>query len=181
MQLTLMNIFRIPFMMNNREFFLGTNKNMDEIKKLCFVNKSPHDDPSYSCEDDSGFDLRAWIEDGKLTIPPLGRALVHTGLYFILPKNCEIQVRPRSGMSLKLGLTVLNTPGTVDGGYRGEVCVICANISNEPVTIEDGDRVAQGVLCPVFCGSLVNLSKVDSVNAEDTERGSGGFGHTGKK
>lgn len=151
-------------------------------KNLIFVNKSPHEDPEYAHLTDSGMDLRAWIknEDGSdyIELGPLQRAIIHTGIYFQIPNNCEIQVRPKSGRALKEGITVLNTPGTVDHGYSGEVCVIVVNLSDQTVRIEDGQKIAQAVLAPVYIGGMVNLVKVDEISQE-TDRGLGGFGSTG--
>lgn len=152
------------------------------IKNLIFVNKSPHEDPEYAHITDSGMDLRAWIknDDGSdyIELGPLQRAIIHTGIYFNIPFNCEIQVRPKSGRALKEGITVLNTPGTVDMGYRNEVCVIVINLSDQTVRIEDGQKIAQAVLAPVYIGRMVNLVKVDEIS-QKTDRGLGGFGSTG--
>ena len=155
-----------------------------------FVNKSPHPNPTFAKEGDSGFDLRAWIEyqedgvrtndEGKnyILLFPHERRLFHTGLYMEVPAHCEVQVRPRSGLSLKQGLSVCNTPGTVDESYRGEVCVIALNTSNETVTVTDGDRIAQCVVCPVLNSYYVNFEEIGEVDT-NTDRGEGGFGHTG--
>lgn len=153
-----------------------------ERQILKFVNKSQNQNPSYGDSDNSGFDIRAWINEnnGKIKIKPLERRMIHTGLYFELPKNTELQVRPRSGMSIKLGLTVINTPGTVDEGFTGELCVLLINLSNEEVIVENGDRIAQAVLCPVYNGNLTSLEEIEEIT-KDTERGSGGFGHSGVK
>lgn len=150
------------------------------MKNLKFVNKSPNQNPSFTDLGSSGFDIRAWIEEELTTLKPLERKMIHTGLYFDIPKNCEIQVRPRSGMAIKKGLTVINTPGTVDESYTGECCVLVINLSNEDVTIENGDRIAQAILCPVYNGREVLLSQVSNID-KATERGSGGFGHSGVK
>lgn len=155
------------------------NIKLKNIKTLRFENRSPHPDPQYENETDSGFDIRAWLGDFEIPLKPLERFLIHTGLYFELPDNTELQIRPRSGMAMKRGLSVLNTPGTVDGGYRGEVCVIAVNLSDEEITIKDGERIAQGVLCPVFQGGLVRMENIDGHVNTDTDRGSGGFGSTG--
>lgn len=151
-------------------------------KQLEYVNLSDNPDPSYSHVGDSGFDLRAWITEGNrsIVLESLERRMVHTGLYFKLPEYTELQVRPRSGCSIKEGLSVINTPGTCDEMYRGEVCVLAVNLSNSRLVINSGDRIAQGVLCPVYNSRIVNLSKVDKID-DDTERGSDGFGSTGKK
>lgn len=165
-----------------------------DTQNLKFVNKSNNPDPVYANDGDSGFDLRAWIdcEDGKglcgdsednqlyISLAPLERRMIHTGLYFELPKHTELQVRPRSGTSLKQGLIVLNTPGTVDEKYRGEVCVIVINLSNEFIKIHNGDRIAQAVLKPVYNFYLTSLEKVSEIN-ENTGRGKNGFGSSGTK
>jgi dUTP pyrophosphatase len=142
-----------------------------------FVNKSNNPDPEYAKEGDSGFDLRAFIEE-PITLKPLERKLIPTGLSFELPPNTELQVRPRSGMALKHGISCLNTPGTVDEGYRGDVGVIAVNLSNEEYTIQPGERIAQGVIMNVIGQRISNLSKVETLS--ETERGDGGFGSTGK-
>lgn len=152
---------------------------MTNTVKLSFVNKSKNKDPEYSCVGDSGFDLRAMLDE-PITIKPLERQLVHTGLYFKLPENYEIQVRPRSGLALKNGITVLNTPGTVDECYTGEICVILANISNEDFVVQNGDRIAQAVLCRVSGQRAVELVRVEELE-DNIERGSNGFGHSGVK
>jgi dUTP pyrophosphatase len=127
--------------------------------------------PSYAHESDAGMDVRS-VED--IEIPAGGRALVHTGLIMILPPNYEAQVRPRSGLALKNGVTVLNTPGTIDAGYRGEVGVILANFGMETFKISKGDKVAQIVIAPVTRADIVETDIVDV-----TDRGEGGFGSTG--
>lgn len=165
-----------------------------DTQNLKFVNKSNNPDPIYANEGDSGFDLRAWIdcENGKdlccdseddqlyISLAPLERRMIHTGLYFELSKHTELQVRPRSGTSLKQGLIVLNTPGTVDEKYRGEVCVIVINLSNEFIKIHNGDRIAQAVLMPVYNFYLTSLEKVSEIN-ENTGRSKNGFGSSGIK
>jgi dUTP pyrophosphatase len=130
--------------------------------------------PSYSYGSDSGFDLCSVVE---YTIPPLSRALIPTGLKFDIPEGTEIQIRPKSGLAINQGIMVLNTPGTVDQGYVGEIKVILFNSSSSNVEIKKGMKVAQAVLCPVFSGKFVNLEVVDDL--EDKERGSNGFGSTG--
>ena len=127
--------------------------------------------PSYAHPGDAGMDIRS-IED--LTILPGGRALVHTGLVMQLPPDAEAQVRPRSGLALKHGVTVLNTPGTIDAGYRGEVGVILINLGAEPFVVEKGMKIAQLVVSPVAQAEIVEVSAVDA-----TDRGAGGFGSTG--
>jgi dUTP pyrophosphatase len=130
--------------------------------------------PSYAHPSDSGFDLRSTIE---INIPPFGRALIPTGIKLSIPEEYEIQVRPKSGLVLNQGLTVLNTPGTVDSGYVGEIKVIVFNTSNETVTVSKGMKIAQAVLCPVVCGKYVSLELTNKV--EDKDRGDKGFGSTG--
>jgi dUTP pyrophosphatase len=139
------------------------------------TNKSKHSLPQYETIGASGMDVRANISD-PINIEPLGRALIKTGLFLEMEIGMECQVRPRSGMALKKGITVLNTPGTVDADYRGEVGVILVNLSNETVTIEDGERIAQLVFCQV---EQVQLLEVEALN--ESTRGAGGFGSTGVK
>ena len=139
------------------------------------VNKSTNALPHYSTEQSAGMDLRAWLKE-PVTLQPMERTLIPTGIYIELPPGYECQIRPRSGLALKRGLTVLNSPGTIDSDYRGEVCVILANLSNEPQTIENGERVCQMVVAK---HSTVQWQLVDALG--DTERGAGGFGHTGTK
>lgn len=130
--------------------------------------------PSYAYPSDSGFDLRSTIE---INIPPFGRALIPTGIKLSIPEEYEIQVRPKSGLALNQGLTVLNTPGTVDGGYFGEIKVIVFNTNNETVTVSKGMKIAQAVLCPVVCGKYVSLELTNKV--DDKDRMDNGFGSTG--
>ena len=139
------------------------------------VNKGPHELPQYATPLSAGMDLRAWLEE-PLTLQPLQRALIHTGIYIALPEGYECQIRPRSGLALKRGLTVLNTPGTIDADYRGEVGVILVNLSNEVQTIENGERICQMVIAR---HSTAVWNSVDDL--DETERGAGGFGHTGTK
>lgn len=139
------------------------------------VNKSTNALPHYSTEQSAGMDLRAWLKE-PVTLQPMERTLIPTGIYIELTPGYECQIRPRSGLALKRGLTVLNSPGTIDADYRGEVCVILANLSNEPQTIENGERVCQMVVAK---HSTVQWQLVDALG--DTERGAGGFGHTGTK
>lgn len=131
-------------------------------------------EPKYNYPSDSGFDLHSMID---ITLQPFERALIPTGLKFDIPDGYEIQVRPKSGLALKLGLTVLNTPGTIDSGYDGEIKVIIFNTSKEEVKIEKYMKVAQAVLCPVVNGNWVTLVKVHSFDEKD--RGENGFGSTG--
>lgn len=138
------------------------------------VNHSHHPLPSYATAGSSGLDLRAFIPS-PLQLAPMERILVPTGLHIALPPNWEAQVRPRSGLAIKQGLTCLNTPGTIDADYRGEIKVILINLSNEVQTIQDGDRIAQMVFQQV---EKMEWQLVTSL--ETTQRGDGGFGHTGK-
>jgi dUTP pyrophosphatase len=149
----------------------------DNYMKIYYKNTSNNKNPIYEHNDDSGFDLRADI-DTSVTLKPLERKLIPTGLYFELPPNTELQVRPRSGMALKHGITVLNTPGTVDSNYRGEVGIILVNLSNEPFTINSGDRVAQAVIMNVINPNFSTLINKDDLST--TDRGENGFGSTGK-
>ena len=127
--------------------------------------------PAYAHPGDAGMDVRS-VDD--LEIAPGARALVHTGLVMVLPPGWEAQVRPRSGLALKHGVTVLNTPGTIDAGYRGEVGVILANLGGAPFAVKKGDRIAQVVIAPVTTAAIEETDVVD-----DTDRGGGGFGSTG--
>jgi dUTP pyrophosphatase len=130
--------------------------------------------PEYAYPTDSGFDLYSTKE---ITLEPFGRALIPTGLKLSFDIGYEIQVRPKSGLALKQGLTVLNTPGTVDSGYNGEIMVIVFNTNPKPFTVEKGMKIAQAVLCPVINGKYVNLQLVDKI--ENKDRGANGFGSTG--
>lgn len=141
--------------------------------RIQIINKSRHQLPEYATPLSAGVDLRANI-DAPIVMPPLGRALVPTGLFMALPKGYEAQVRPRSGMALKQGVTVLNSPGTIDADYRGEIGVILINLSDVEVKINDGDRIAQMVIDKYEQVVFDEVEKLD-----ETERGSGGFGHTG--
>ena len=141
--------------------------------RIQIINKSRHQLPEYATPLSAGVDLRANI-DAPIVMPPLGRALVPTGLFMALPKGYEAQGRPRSGMALKQGVTVLNSPGTIDADYRGEIGVILINLSDVEVKINDGDRIAQMVIGKYEQVVFDEVEKLD-----ETERGSGGFGHTG--
>lgn len=144
-----------------------------------FVNKSTNKNPEYATEGSSGFDLRANLENPYvLNSGKFG--LIPTGLYFEIPPNFEIQIRPRSGLAAKNGVTVLNTPGTIDSDYRGEIMVILINHGDEPFTINHGDRIAQAVIASVVNKQIINLTEVKQIS-NDTQRSSGGFGHTGIK
>jgi dUTP pyrophosphatase len=156
---------------------------------LTFVNESTNQDPKYATNGSSGFDFRANItsanpnsvQGGLGPVLVIGKGevmVVPTGLYFEIPDNFEIQVRPRSGLAAKHGITVLNTPGTIDADYRGEIKIILINHGKEAYTIEHGDRIAQGVIASVTAKQYINLERVDSIN-KNTERNIGGFGSTG--
>ena len=146
-----------------------------EKVKVKIVNKSDNRLPAYATGQSAGMDLRAWLPE-QVTLAPLERKLITTGVYIELPPDYECQIRPRSGLALKRGLTVLNTPGTIDADYRGEVCVILVNLSSEPQTIENGERICQMV---VARHETVEWELVESLGESD--RGAGGFGHTGTK
>ncbi|WKD85486.1 Deoxyuridine 5'-triphosphate nucleotidohydrolase [Polaribacter huanghezhanensis] len=138
------------------------------------INTSKHQTPTYETEGSAGMDLRANIEEA-ITLKPLERTIVKTGLFIALPIGFEAQVRPRSGLAAKKGITVLNSPGTVDADYRGEIGVILVNLSNNDFVINDGERIAQLVIAK---HERVNWQEVEVLN--ETERGAGGFGSTGK-
>lgn len=143
--------------------------------KVKIINGSHHELPSYATELSAGMDVRANLSE-SITLLPLQRALVPTGLFIALPKGYECQVRPRSGLAAKKGVTVANAPGTIDADYRGEIKVILVNLSSEPFVINDGERIAQLV---VARHEVVEWEPVDELDS--TERGEGGFGHTGLK
>lgn len=139
------------------------------------VNKSGHPLPTHATAGSAGLDLRAALEE-PVTLEPLDRALIPTGLYFAIPAGYEVQIRPRSGLAMKHGITVLNTPGTIDSDYRGEIRVALINLSREPFTIEPGERICQMVLA-----RYEQVEWVEPEQLDDTDRGEGGFGHTGRK
>ena len=141
--------------------------------KLEIVNRSPHPLPAYQTEGSAGMDLRAWLES-PLVLRPMERVLVSTGIYLALPQGIEAQIRPRSGTAIKKGLTLVNSPGTVDSDYRGEIRIPLVNLSAEDQTVEDGERIAQMV---VARHETVAWVAVDTL--EETARGAGGFGHSG--
>ena len=138
------------------------------------INKSKHPLPAYATELSAGMDIRANLS-ASVTLKPLERCLISTGLYIALPKGYEAQIRPRSGLAITKGITVLNSPGTIDADYRGEICIILVNLSAEPFVIEDGERIAQMVIARHEQAEWTEVQTLD-----ETERGSGGFGHTGK-
>lgn len=147
---------------------------MDKVK-VKIINKSSNALPEYATPLSAGMDLRANISE-SIILQPLERRLIPTGIFLQLPEGYECQIRPRSGLALKYGITVLNSPGTIDADYRGEVCVILANMSSQPFTIEKGERICQMV---VARHASVDWDEVDVL--DETERGAGGFGHTGTK
>ena len=161
-----------------------TGVNMDELQKqfkdslkqeLVYENLNPEiQNPEYAYDSDSGFDLRSTVD---VLIEPLGRVLVPTGLKFDIPLGYEIQVRPKSGLALKEGLTVLNTPGTVDSGYNGEVKVIMYNTNGKSYQIQKGQKIAQAVFAPVVSGKWINFIQKDKL--ENKDRNENGFGSTG--
>ena len=143
--------------------------------KVQIINKSKHPLPKYETEQSAGMDIRANLIE-PIVLKPLQRCLVRTGLYMALPKGFEAQIRPRSGLAIKKGIGVLNSPGTIDADYRGEICIILVNLSSEDFIVEDGERVAQMVI------ARHEQAEWDEVEVlDETERGAGGFGHTGKK
>jgi len=141
------------------------------------LNKSNNENPKYESSGASGFDFRANL-DKPVTINSLERTIIPTGLFFELPVGFELQVRPRSGLAAKNGITVLNSPGTVDVDYTGEVKIILVNLSNEPFTINNGDRIAQGVFATVTNERILNLNFIDKIE-KVTKRNESGFGSTG--
>jgi dUTP pyrophosphatase len=168
-----------------RESMKMLGLDVDEIEKTFYdqynqklvveyVLNSDNEEPQYHYETDSGFDLRA---NEDVTLEPLERALVPTGMFINIPNRYEIQVRPKSGLTINKGLTVLNTPGTVDNGYTGEIKVIMINLDKNTQTIKKGDKIAQAVICPVIVGGEVQLKRTDKLIEKD--RNSNGFGSTG--
>ena len=142
--------------------------------KVNIVNNSRHALPEYQTPLSAGLDIRANLDE-SVTLRPLERAMIPTGLYVELPEGCEMQIRPRSGLAAKHGITVLNSPGTIDADYRGEIKVILVNLSNEPFTIESGERIAQMIVARY---EQIEWQPVEELG--ETERGAGGFGSTGK-
>lgn len=143
--------------------------------KVKIVNKSHHPLPQYATSFSAGMDIRANLSE-PVVLKPLERKLIPTGLYISLPEGYEAQMRPRSGLAIKHGITLLNTPGTIDADYRGEIGVILVNLSAEPFTVNDGERICQMVIAAHGCVEWQPEEVLD-----ETERGEGGFGHTGKK
>lgn len=148
-------------------------KRFEKMVKIKVVNRGHQQLPAYATPQSAGMDLRANLS-APVTLRPLERRLIPTGLHIALPEGYEAQVRPRSGLALKHGLTVLNTPGTIDADYRGEIGVVLVNLSNEDVTVNDGERIAQMVIARCEQGELITVETLD-----ETERGEGGYGHTG--
>ncbi len=145
-----------------------------ETIKVKIINKSHHQLPAYATPGSAGMDVRAYLPDAPVVLGPMERALIPTGLYMELPHGYECQIRPRSGLAIKHGISLVNAPGTVDSDYRGEIGVILINLSDKPFTVNDGERVCQMVIAPYTRVDWENVSRIDS-----TERGDGGFGHTG--
>lgn len=143
------------------------------MTKIRIINRGSQQLPAYATPQSAGMDLRANIED-PITLRPLERRIVPTGLYIALPEGYEAQVRPRSGLALKHGITVLNSPGTIDSDYRGEIGVLLINLSDTPFVINAGERIAQMVVVRHEQAELIEVEELD-----DTERGAGGYGHTG--
>ena len=146
---------------------------MDKVT-VKIINRSGHVVPAYSTESSAGMDVRACLQE-PVTLQPLQRALIPTGLRIALPQGYECQIRPRSGLALKHGISLVNTPGTIDADYRGEIGVFVINLSNEPITINNGERICQMVITRY---SHTTWEVVDTL--DETERGEGGFGHTGR-
>ncbi len=144
-----------------------------EIK---IINRSHHPLPQYETAQSAGLDLKAFLPEGPITLKPLQRGMVKTGLFMELPAGFEAQIRPRSGLALKKGITVLNSPGTIDADYRGEICVILINLGSEDFVINDGERIAQMVIARHEQAEWVTVEELS-----ETERGAGGFGHSGVK
>lgn len=142
--------------------------------KVKIVNKSKHALPAYATNLSAGMDLRANLED-SVVLKPLERKLIPTGLFIELPEGYEAQIRPRSGLALKKGITVLNSPGTIDADYRGEIGVILINLSSDDFEIVDGERI-----CQMVVAQHSQVEWIEALELNDTERGAGGFGHTGK-
>lgn len=143
--------------------------------KVQIINKSHHPLPAYQTSQSAGMDIRANLTE-PVELKPLERKLIPTGLYIALPEGYEAQIRPRSGLAIKHGISLVNTPGTIDADYRGEIGVILVNLSNEPFIVQDGERICQMVIARY---QQVSWEQVETL--DETERGAGGFGHTGKE
>lgn len=164
--------YQIVPMIVIQNLIINNNLKMTKVK---LINKSKHQDPAYATPQSAGVDLRANL-DSPITLNAGDKVLVSTGLFIELPEGYEAQIRPRSGLAFKHGITVLNSPGTIDADYRGEIGVILINHGKDPFIITDGERICQMV--------IAQYSKVEFISADtlgDTERGEGGFGHTGKE
>jgi dUTP pyrophosphatase len=145
-----------------------------ETVKVKIINKSHHPLPAYATAGSAGMDVRAYLPLGPVELKPLERALIPTGLYMQLPQGYECQIRPRSGLALRHGISLVNTPGTIDSDYRGEIGVILVNLSDQPFTVNDGERICQMVIAEYTRAEFTQVETLDT-----TERGDGGFGHTG--
>ncbi|MCX6253760.1 MAG: dUTP diphosphatase [Bacteroidia bacterium] len=142
--------------------------------KIKIINKSKHQLPAYSTTSSAGIDIRANIDE-EIILKPMERAIIKTGLFLEIPVGYEAQIRPRSGLAINKGITILNSPGTIDADYRGEVCIILINLSKEDFIIKDGERVCQMVITKQEKAKWISVE-----NLLETNRGAGGFGHTGK-
>ena len=140
------------------------------------VNKSHHPLPAYSTQDSAGMDVRAYLPNGPIVLKPMERRLIPTGLHIELPQGYECQIRPRSGLALKHGLTIVNSPGTIDADYRGEIGVILMNLSQDEFIVNDGERI-----CQMVVKEYTRVEWVQTESLSSSERGEGGFGHTGVK
>lgn len=154
---------------------VNRKKSSNIMVSVKIINKSRHEMPAYATSQSAGMDLRANIDEA-VTLRPMQRQLIPTGIFMALPPGFEAQVRPRSGLAFKYGITVLNTPGTIDSDYRGELKVLLVNLSDKDFTVNDGERVAQMVIARHEKAQIVAVEELD-----DTERGAGGYGHTGLK
>ena len=150
-----------------------SNNQETQMVEIKVINKGHHPLPAYATGQSAGMDLRA-CTDGPVTLRPMERRLIGTGLYISLPEGCEAQIRPRSGLAMRHGITVLNSPGTVDADYRGEIMVLLVNLSAEDFTLNDGERIAQMVIARHEQATFTLVGELDA-----TERGDGGYGHTG--
>ena len=161
--------------MPTQQYFYKKYNQMDQVVKINTINTSNNELPAYATAGAAGMDIRANIAE-PITLQPLERHLIPTGIFMEIPSGYEVQVRPRSGLAVKNGLTCLNSPGTIDSDYRGEIKALLINLSNEPQTINNMDRVAQLVVAKVETAILVSVNQLN-----ETERAAGGFGHTGVK
>ncbi len=143
--------------------------------KVQIVNKSPHELPKFQTSGSAGMDIRVWLPE-PVTLKPMERKLIPTGLYIALPQGYEAQIRPRSGMAIKRGISLVNTPGTIDSDYRGEVMLPVINLSGEEQVLEDGERVAQMIIA-----QYEQIEWEPTETLDETQRGAGGFGHSGNK